>query len=242
VEELAELFPDAIIERMDRDTVGKKDSYRKILGRMRSGEANILVGTQMIAKGHDLPGVTIVGIIDADIGLHAPDFRSSEKTFQLITQASGRAGRGAEPGRVIIQTRQPKHPTIVATQTGRFKAFARYELDYRRQLQYPPWGRLMRLVVSSPDPGDAHGAAKAVRAAVEDLALALGETDAINILGPAPAPHERLRGRFRWHLLVKGKSPRALSRLAEALDRWKDAVRGFQDFRLVVDIDPVDML
>lgn len=242
VEELQSLFPSAVIERMDRDTVGKKDSYRRILGRMRSGEANILVGTQMIAKGHDLPGVTVVGVIDADIGLHTPDFRSSEKTFQLITQAAGRAGRGSEPGRVIIQTRQPKHPTIVATLAGRFKAFARYELDYRKELGYPPWGRLMRLVISSPKPEDAFQAARLTRAEVTTLLSALEEAADCRVLGPAPAPHERLRGRYRWHILVKSKSARALSRLAEALDRWKDSVKYIDDFRLVVDIDPVDML
>ncbi len=242
VEEVAELFPGSVIERMDRDTVGKKDSYRQILGRMRSGEANILVGTQMIAKGHDLPGVTVVGILDADIGLHAPDFRSSEKTYQLITQASGRAGRGTEPGRVIIQTRQPNHPTIVATQTGRFKAFARYELDYRKQLNYPPWGRLMRLVVSSPVSEDAYLASLDVRQAVNDLIAGFGDEEGLRVLGPSPAPHERLRGRYRWHILIKSKSAATLSRLADALDRWKSEVKGFADFRLVVDIDPVDML
>ena len=123
VDELAELYPSACIARMDRDTVTHKDSYRRILGEMRTGETDILVGTQMIAKGHDLPGVTLVGIVDADVGLHLPDFRASEKCFQLITQAAGRAGRGEVPGRVLVQTRHPDHPTIVATARRALQSF-----------------------------------------------------------------------------------------------------------------------
>lgn len=256
VDELAALFPAARIVRMDRDTVDEKDAYRRILGSMRSGDADILVGTQMIAKGHDLPGVTLVGIVDADVGLHVPDFRSSEKIFQLITQAAGRAGRGSEPGRVLVQTREPDHPTIIATVGGRFRAFARYELDYRRSLNYPPWGRLLRVVASSPDIHDAGEAAALTRRAIADCVDAIrssfmphrGADDdivpqsRISILGPAPAPIERLRGRYRWHILVKADSARVISQIAGMLGAWKQSVRGLKDFRLVVDVDPQDML
>ncbi len=246
VEELAALFPAARIVRMDRDTVGAKDSYRKILGSMRSGEADILVGTQMIAKGHDLPGVTLVGIVDADVGLHLPDFRSSEKAFQLITQAAGRAGRGKDQGRVILQTREPEHPTIVATVTGRFLAFARYELDFRKSLNYPPWGRLLRLVISNTDKDLAGRTAQMVTDEVARLASHYTATDetgrlALSVLGPAIAPHEKLRGRYRFHLLIKANSAKTISQLATDLNRWKQGVK-VADFRLSVDVDPVDMM
>lgn len=253
VDEIATLFPEARIVRMDRDTVGTKSAYKDILGSMRSGTADILVGTQMIAKGHDLPGVTLVGVINADVGLHIPDFRSSEKVFQLITQAAGRAGRGTEQGRVIMQTREPNHPTIIATVTGRFKAFARYELEYRKTLNYPPYGRLLRLVISSPDAHEAAHAARITREACEQAISCLQQLDveegetvttvpALRILGPAPAPHERLRGRYRWHILVKARSARTISQFAMMLSAWKTSVKGYNDFRMTIDVDPVDML
>lgn len=244
VNELAALFPDVKLARMDRDTVGEKDAYRKILGDMRSGESKILVGTQMIAKGHDLPGVTLVGIIDADIGLHLPDFRSSEKVFQLITQAAGRAGRGKEPGRVLVQTRQPDHPTIVATVTGRFKAFARFELEQRRALKYPPWGRLLRVIISVADRRGALEAAEHVGNLVRSIVREMNsdkDPNALMVLGPTPAPIEKLSGRYRWHLLVKSQSARALSLLAQQLLYWKSQSKP-NDVRVSVDIDPYDML
>lgn len=248
VDELALLFPEAKIARMDRDTVTKKDSYRTILGNVRSGDTNILVGTQMIAKGHDLPGVTLVGIIDADVGLHFPDFRSSEKVFQLITQAAGRAGRGEEPGKVIVQSCEPNHPTIVATATNRFRAFARFELDHRKALGYPPWGRLLRLILSSPSRGEAMQAAQFLRRfLLQFINTRLhGEQKSpqISVLGPAPAPYERLRGRFRLHLLVKSDSARAMSIVAQELNHWKATLsdKPWKDVRLAVDVDPTDML
>lgn len=262
VDELVSLFPSAKIVRMDRDAVTHKGAYRRILGDMRSGRADILVGTQMIAKGHDLPGVTLVGIVDADIGLHLPDFRASEKAFQLITQAAGRAGRGKEQGRVIVQTREPNHPTIVATVTGRFRAFARYELEHRKQLNYPPWGRLLRVVISSTSREEAFVAAQKTRQVLDILVAKLrtavvasktqgnyqqaAPASGASILGPARAPHERLRGRYRWHLLVKSSSAREISQLANSLNAWarsEKSLKGIlKDVRLAVDVDPVDML
>ncbi len=246
VDELHELFPQARIIRMDRDTVGTKGAYRSILSSMRSGEADILVGTQMIAKGHDLPGVTLVGVIDADVGLHLPDFRSSEKVYQLITQASGRAGRGAEAGRVLVQTREPEHPTLVATVSGRFKAFARYELEYREKLFYPPVGRLLRLLISSPDLGEANRGAEMVRTicreALKEITNKSEKSIEVSLLGPALAPYERLRGRHRLHILVKAPSAKIISQLAGALNAWKSSIKGFEDLRLSVDVDPGDLL
>lgn len=243
VEELAELFPGTTVVRMDRDTVGKRDSYDLILGAMKRREANILVGTQMIAKGHDIPGVTLVGIIDADVGLHLPDFRTSERAFQLITQVAGRAGRGAEQGRVILQTRQPNHPTIVATVTGRFRAFARHELDYRKSLNYPPWGKLLRVLISSPDRREAQQAAGLAAQRVRAFQESLAQADTqFAILGPAPAPHERLRDRYRFHILVKAGSSKRLSQLASDLHRWRHQLKNFRDIRIHADVDPHDML
>ena len=242
VGELASLFPSARIVRMDRDTVGKKDSYREILGKMRSGEADILVGTQMIAKGHDLPGVTLVGIIDADIGLHLPDFRASERVYQLITQAAGRAGRGKDPGRVFIQTRSPEHPTLVATIAARFKAFARYELQYRKELEYPPIGRLLRLIVSSTNRTEANLGADLVAEVVRKTIQKMDEDPTTKLLGPAPAPYEKLKGRYRWHILVKSNSATIVSQIAAGLNKWKTQNHGFKDFRLTVDVDPGEML
>ena len=255
VTELQTLYPAARLLQMDRDTVGSKDSYEQILGAMKKGEADILVGTQMIAKGHDLPGVTLVGIIDADVGLHMPDFRSSERIFQLITQASGRAGRGESAGRVVIQTREPNHPTIVAVATGRFRAFARYELDFRKKLHYPPFGKLMRIVVSATKPDDALAASGRIAGLLRELVSRIDSENGaakeaddaksenlLNILGPAPAPLERLRGRFRFHLLVKCASAKHLSRISRELQVWKKMYRGEQEFRMTVDIDPQEML
>ncbi len=243
VEELSGLFPNATIARMDRDAVEDRSSYARILGDVRTGQTNILVGTQMIAKGHDLPGVTLVGIIDADVGLHFPDFRSSEKVFQLITQAAGRAGRGSEPGLVIVQTREPNHPTIVATVTNRFKAFARYELEHRRALGYPPWGRLLRLVVSAPDRRRAQEAATKLRLTCEVYASRATPSQ-LTLLGPTPAPYEKLRARYRYHLLVKSPSAKRISQLANHLYRERSTLFSgeFAQVRLAIDVDAVDML
>lgn len=246
VEEFKSLFPGVSLLQMDRDTVTSKDSYREILTAMRAGKAQLLVGTQMIAKGHDLPGVTFVGIVDADIGLNTPDFRASERALQLITQAAGRAGRGEKAGKVFIQTRQPNHPTIVAASTGRFMAFARYELEKRKQLQYPPFGRLMRLIVSSENSVDALLAADKIQKKISELIpeIIRDHEDKIKFatLGPAPAPHERLRGRYRHHILVKCNSATALSRLAGAILLYRGELKTLDDARVAIDVDPMEML
>lgn len=244
VDELALLFPTATIGRLDRDSVTERDAYRSILERVRNGETQILVGTQMIAKGHDLPNVTLVGIIDADIGLHLPDFRASERAFQLITQAAGRAGRANLVGRVVLQTREPKHPTIVAAVENRFKAFARFELDFRQGLNYPPWGRMMRIIISSQDRQQTVKFAKLVSSATRQILASLTENqnEQPQILGPAPAAIEKLKDRYRYHMLIKASSAKLLSELAQSLQLWKLSQKTQKQFRLVVDIDPLDML
>ncbi|MBP9837155.1 MAG: primosomal protein N' [Proteobacteria bacterium] len=249
VEEINALFPLARIVRLDRDTTSTFESYTRILGAIKNGEADILVGTQMIAKGHDLPGVTLVGIIDADVGLHFPDFRASERTFQLLTQAAGRAGRGEERGRVIIQTREVDHPTIVATVTGRFAAFARYELDYRKQLSYPPFGKLLRFVVSSPEQQDATNGAFDLTNVLHTLAKTLRERLdkpeeklELSILGPTPAPYLKINSRYRWHIIVKSNNAQAISQLASYVYSWRTTLKHYKNLRIAVDVDPIDML
>jgi len=245
VDELAAFFPEAKIDRMDRDTVTRKESYREILGGVRSGETDILVGTQMIAKGHDLPGVTLVGIVDADVGLHLPDFRSAEKAYQLITQAAGRAGRGEQSGQVIVQTRQPTHPAIVAIISGRFKAFARYELERRKTLKYPPYGKLLRFIVSDPETREAERTAKQLKQLLTQRLLELNsgaEPAVVEILGPAPAPLERLRDRYRFHILIKASSRKLLSQLAKEVYLWRGSLTKEGEGRVAIDIDPMEML
>jgi primosomal protein N' (replication factor Y) len=244
-DEIKELFPGVAIDRMDRESTTKKDSIENILNKMQTGETKILVGTQMLAKGHDLPSVTLVGIIDADVGLHFPDFRSSERTFQLIVQASGRAGRGNLPGKVVIQTREANHPTIVAAVTNRFKAFVRYELEYRKKLDYPPESRLARIIISSPDLQEAATASRNLIAFLENLKDSSNEInnfEEIKILGPSPAPIEKLRGRYRWHILIKSRSAKNLSQVAKHIKTWKDKIKASVDLRVIVDIDPIDMM
>lgn len=250
VEDLAALFPEAIILRMDRDNVSDIESYEQILRKMRSGEADILVGTQMIAKGHDIPSVTLVGIVDADVGLHLPDFRSNERIYQLLVQASGRSGRGERPGRVIIQTRQPEHPVLLAVALNRQKAFMRYEMEYRKSLHYPPWGRLLRVIVSSPSERDCERVvlqtAQQVNAYIEGIRVQAssktsGELN-LWLLGPTRAPHERLKGRYRQHFFVKSNSASALSAIARALVPEKARLCKGKDVRILIDVDPVQML
>jgi primosomal protein N' (replication factor Y) (superfamily II helicase) len=163
--------------------------------------------------------------------------------FQLIIQAAGRAGRGSLPGKVIIQTFEPDHPTIVAAVSNKFKAFARYEMEFRKTMEYPPHGRLARIVTSTTNRESAHTAAYRVAEYLNSIRntkhLNLGEW---KLLGPSPAPIEKLRGRYRWHLLIKSKSPKTLSRIATHLNSWKLTQRDIKEFRMTVDIDPIDML
>lgn len=248
-EELELLFPQAKIVRMDRDTTIRKNAYRDILNQMKTGEADILLGTQMIAKGHDLPGVTLVGVLDADIGLHIPDFRSSEKVFQLLTQAAGRAGRGDNAGLVIIQTREPDHAAILASTQGRFKEFANYELQQRKKLSYPPWGRLMRVIISHPDMHEVTQGVTTLKNFLEHALKAMTKPTpdrqqpvTASLLGPSPCPYEKLRGRYRWHFLIKSNSPKLLSQLAHKVQNWKRHAPELKNFRVTADIDPIDML
>ena len=236
-DELVELFPGVPIERLDRDTAGDHDTYRALLQRMRDGAVKIVVGTQMIAKGHDLPGVTLVGIADCDVGLHLPDFRAAERVFNLLTQAAGRAGRGDKAGRVILQTRQPHHASLVMTMGRDYEKFAALELKNRAALGYPPFSRLLRVVAASQEKSLIHPFLVELKRNV--LAPLQREFAGLVVLGPAPAPLERLKTLWRAHLLVKSQSPSELNRAVRALLPLK----GLDDrIRLTLDVDPQEML
>jgi primosomal protein N' (replication factor Y) len=233
---VAARFPAARIARMDLDTTSTKWAHHHILERVARGEVDILLGTQMIAKGLDFPNVTVVGVVDADTGLHFPDFRAAERTFQLVAQVAGRAGRGPKGGRVYVQTRSPDHHAIRAAAAHSVEAFAAAELPLRTPPNppYPPSVGLVRFVASGRDQARTAAIAERVaawlrRAGTERLAGAL------IVLGPAPCPITRLRGLWRWHVLVKAAEARALGRVVRA---W----RAKSHRAVTVDRDPVSLL
>ncbi len=231
-EELAGLLPDARIARMDRDTTTRKGAHQGIVDRMSSGEIDILVGTQMVAKGHDFPGVTLVGVISADSTLNFPDFRSAERTFSLLTQVAGRAGRGDRPGRVLIQTWSPDHFALECASRHDYQAFYAEESVARSDLGYPPYGHLVNLVLSGNDPARVSRSAEALAAE-----LYLSE---VEVLGPAPCPLSRLRGKSRMQILLKAPTRTPLHRLLTAHAAWRRALE--PGVRLTIDVDPMDML
>ncbi len=235
---LSETLAGARIERMDSDTSGRRGMRLSLVERLRRGEIDVLVGTQMITKGFDLPGVTLVGVVLADLGLNLPDFRSAERTFQLLTQVAGRAGRGERPGRVLIQTYAPHHYSIRAARDQDYERFIRRELRLRQELGWPPFARMALVRIEGAE-------AAAVAATAERAAAALraqARDDAMRVLGPAPAPIERLRGRYRWQVVVRSTEQAPMrAALAAMLAR----VGGREEHAGVfvgVDMDPVNML
>jgi primosomal protein N' (replication factor Y) len=229
-------YPRARIARMDLDTTTSKWGHHHILERVGRGEVDILLGTQMIAKGLDFPNVTVVGVVDADTGLHFPDFRAGERTFQLVAQVAGRAGRGPRGGRVLVQTRAPDHPAIRAAAAHSVEQFAAAELPLRAPPNppYPPYIGLVRFVVATDDHARTADLAERVarwlrRGSAERLAGALA------VLGPAPCPIPRIKGKWRWHVLAKSPEPRVLGRVVRA---W----RAHAHREVIVDRDPVSLL
>jgi primosomal protein N' (replication factor Y) (superfamily II helicase) len=235
-----ERFPGARIARMDVDTTSGKWAHQRILDRVERREVDILLGTQMIAKGLDFPNVTLVGVVNADVGLHLPDFRASERTFQLLSQVAGRAGRGALGGEVLIQTSMPEHYAVRAAVAHDYEGFAARELEERSRPRYPPHVRLANVVLSSPDQElvveAAEGAARWLK---RKLATGIAGEE-VELVGPAPAPIERLHGRWRWHFLLRTESPRALGLAAHAVVARHRLPSG--DVRLALDRDPVALL
>ena len=242
-EALSKRLPGLRVDRMDRDTTAGRGGHAKILDRFRSGEIQVLVGTQMVAKGHDFPRVTLVGVLHADAALRLPDFRAGERTFALLTQVAGRAGRAELPGRVIVQTYVPDHDAIRFALQHDFEGYARKILRAREALGYPPFGRIAMLRLSHPHEGEVRRAARtlgdAIRTSVRSRAMA-GRR--IRLLGPAPSPIGRIAGRQRWQLLLLAPDPRTL---AAVLDDAHPALRStakISRLRLSVDVDPQSML
>ncbi len=239
--EIAGAFPTARVLRLDLDVARQKDGPGETLARFARGEADILLGTQMIAKGLDFPRVTLVGVLDADVALHLPDFRAAERTFQLLVQVSGRAGRGRQPGEVLVQTCTPEHPAIAAVAMARLeegeRAFRKRELAERREALYPPFTRLVTLLVDGPDEGEVEAAATELA----DRAREQVGDRAITVLGPAPQALARLRNRHRWHVLLKGANGAELRELAAAALSWAEAP-GKRRVRVIADVDPIEVL
>jgi primosomal protein N' (replication factor Y) len=206
--EVGLISPRARLLRWDRDTVREKDSHQKILDRFRAHTADILIGTQMIAKGLHLPLVTLVGVVNADISLNLPDFRSGERTFQLLSQVLGRAGRGTSAGTVVIQTYHPDHYAVQAAARHDYDLFYEREIGYRRLLRNPPFTRLACLTYVHPGEGRCQREAQRMKKRLEEEIDRKGIDD-LELVGPAPAFVYRLRGRFRWQLILRGTNPSA---------------------------------
>lgn len=234
-DEMKTKFPGARIDRMDLDTTRKQGSHEDILNRFRRHEIDLLVGTQMIAKGHDFPGVTLVGIVGADTGLALPDFRSSERVFQLLVQVAGRAGRADKEGVIYLQTFNPAHSSIQAAVKHDTGVFWKEELELRKALSYPPFSKLGLLMYRSKDEKKAMEAAEKAGQVLERAASALK----VEICGPAPASMFKLRGHFRFQILLKAEKPQAIRQLLQQFDSCFETPAGV--FR-VVDLDPQSML
>lgn len=238
-QEIKGAFPAARVARMDSDTMRKPGSHERVLSSFRKGELEILLGTQMIAKGLDFPDVLLVGVINADTSLHFPDFRAAERTFQLLTQVAGRTGRGTRGGHVIVQTFSPEHPAIVAASQHDFLGFAAVELEQRRKYSYPPFGRVARIIVRGSEERATEEFANQIGARLEGVRTLQGAE--VRILGPAPPPIARLRGKYRFHLLLQSLDAAALGNvLRRAREDLKPPAKS--DIQYVVDIDPLDML
>lgn len=232
--ELASLFPDLPIVRMDADTTSRKGGHEDALLRFESYDSAVLLGTQMIAKGLDYPEVTLVGVLNADTSMHVPDFRAAERTYQLLEQVAGRAGRGVRPGRAIIQTYWPEHPAIKAVLSGDASVLYASEIADRKALAFPPFGRITNVVVSGRD-------AVLVRQSAEQAATAVRCVlpDGWELVGPAPAPIARIKGSWRWHFLVKAPPD---ATFASVLREGLKGVDPPEGVTRIIDVDPVGML
>jgi primosomal protein N' (replication factor Y) len=228
-------FPAARVGRLDRDVAARAGAQGRILADWRAGDLDVLVGTQMISKGHDVPGVTLVAVLLADQSLNVPDFRAAERTMQLLVQVAGRAGRGVEPGRVVIQTLRPGHACIQAALAHDYTSFITAELERRRELLYPPFARLVGLHFDADDLARVDDASRDVAERLRVRATELGLPTG-TVLGPAPPPIERLRGRWRRHVLLRAAEPRLLRPLARAARAHAATLRRCR-VRLVVDVD-----
>jgi len=237
-ERLHEIFPGARIGRMDRDTVRGRGDLERLLARLHSGEINLLVGTQMIAKGHDIHSVTLVGVVGCDHALSMPDFRAAERVFQLITQVSGRAGRGDLPGRVVVQTYYPDHYAILAASAHDYRAFVQREEKYRRWMHYPPFGVLANVLVQSQKMEEAAGWASLL---AKSLVQEQERGAPLRVLGPCAAPIARIKNVYRFHMILKSASRKALNAALRGMIAHADQA-GIPRRNLIVDVDALRLM
>jgi len=235
---LQRMFPDMVIARMDRDTMRRRGSYERVITEFASGSIHTLVGTQMIAKGHDFPNVTLVGVVSIDVGLGLPDFRAAERAFQLLTQVAGRAGRGDVPGRVIIQTYYPDHYALRHAQAQDYEGFYQQEIRFRQAYYYPPFTTLVLALIRHRQLDKANAIADEFARHLRAIAPAAAQ---MRVLGPAPAPLTRLRGEHRRHVIIKSQNRAAARQAVEcALKRTHEA--GVDTHAITIDVDPVDLM
>jgi primosomal protein N' (replication factor Y) len=240
---VAKLFPVARLARMDRDTTARKGSVLKLLKGLRDKTTDILMGTQMVAKGHDFPNITLVGIICADLSLSFPDFRAGERTFQLLAQVAGRAGRGDRPGRVILQTYNPDHFSIEAARQQDFLSFYNQEIGFRKALKYPPFSRIIQLKISGKDPRET----KKHASLLGDLCQSLKASEnaryqGVDIMGPIEASLTRIARRYRWQILLKGSNTRMLHQFVNQLMSDRPTVFSRHQVLVAIDVDPFFMM
>ena len=240
---VASIFPKATIARMDQDTTQRKGSIVKLLKGLKSGTTDILIGTQMVAKGHDFPNITLVGIICADLSLAFPDFRAGERTFQLLAQVAGRAGRGERRGSVILQTYNPDHFSITAAKQQDFMSFYHQEIEFRKALNYPPYSRMVQLKISGPDPAEAEKHARLLGELCRGLKS--GEPafyQNVEIMGPIEASLTRIAGRYRWQILLKGLKIKPLHHFVDQLLSRNPAFFNRRPVQVAIDVDPLFMM
>jgi primosomal protein N' (replication factor Y) len=239
--EIEERFPRHVVRRMDSDTMRKPGSHARVLAAFRKGLIHILLGTQMIAKGLDFPNVTLVGVVNADVGLHVPDFRSAERTFQLLSQVAGRAGRGPQGGRVLVQTFTPEHPCIALAATHDYAGFVAAEMAHRRQHNYPPYQRLARIIVRSRDQKAAADFADQLADAFQRTLHTMAEASPpeVRVLGPAEAPVFRLKGYYRFHFQLQSASSGTLHQVLRTVLPAQRLPAGVE---FTLDVDPFNML
>jgi primosomal protein N' (replication factor Y) len=221
---------------MDRDTVRGRSDMERLLARLHAGEINLLVGTQMIAKGHDIHGVTLVGVVGADFALGLPDFRAAERVFQLLTQVSGRAGRGELPGKVLVQTYHPDHYAVKFAAAHDYPGFVAKEMQYRRWMHYPPYAVLANVVVQSERLEEATGWSAEIGRWFQQARL-----DKVRVLGPAAAPISRLKRIYRFHFVLKAEKRQALGSVLRAMLAFAET-REIPRRNLVVDVDAVHLM
>jgi primosomal protein N' (replication factor Y) len=240
--EIQNRFPQACVERMDRDTTRRKGAIIQLLRRLRERKIDILVGTQMVAKGHDYPHITLVGIVCADLSLSMPDFRAGERTFQLLAQVAGRAGRGRSPGRVILQTYNPQHFSIAAARNQDYDAFYRQEIRFRRMLGYPPFSRMIQIRIQGKDDQRTSGYAKQLARHCNSLSADQKAHGGVDVLGPIEAPLPKIADYFRWQILLKSTRADAVHRFARNLLFSPQSPPKSRGISVGIDVDPLFLM